>query len=64
MVGETPNSRSACRTYSPKPSGPTFVSTDVERPSRAAATATLVAVPPSDLAKVLTPASGTPLCSG
>src|SRR5215203_4133490 len=32
-------------------------------PNRAAATATFVALPPTDLAKAFTPASGTPICS-
>ena len=54
---------SASRTKSPNPSGPTFVSTAVRRPSRAAPTATLVAVPPRNLAKVETSLSG-PFCCG
>jgi hypothetical protein len=33
-------------------------------PSRAAATETFVALPPSDLAKVRTSARRTPICSG
>ena len=50
--------------YSPKPSAPTFVMTAASWPSRAAATATFVALPPSDFANVETFASGTPSCSG
>src|SRR2546426_4378836 len=38
--------------------------TAVRRPRRAAATATFVALPPSDFANVRTSASGTPICSG
>src|SRR3954470_11541804 len=38
--------------------------TDDLRPRRAAATATFVALPPSDFANVATFASGTPSCSG
>src|SRR5438045_4809685 len=38
--------------------------TAARRPSRAAATATLVALPPSDFANVRTSASVTPICSG
>ena len=40
------------------------VTTAVRAPSRAAATATFVGLPPSDLANVRTSASGTPTCSG
>src|SRR5215217_4040643 len=50
--------------YGPNWSSPTFVITAARAPSRAAATATFVAVPPSDLANVRTSASGTPICSG
>src|SRR5919197_799634 len=38
--------------------------TALRRPSRAAATATFVALPPSDFENVRTSASGTPICSG
>src|SRR6267143_2402832 len=38
--------------------------TAARRPRRAAATATFVALPPSDFANVRTSASGTPICSG
>jgi hypothetical protein len=50
--------------YGPNGSSPTFVITAERRPSRAAATATLVALPPSDFANVSTSASETPTCSG
>ena len=60
----TPNPVSASRTYGPKGSSPTLVITAARWPSRAAATATLVALPPSDLLNVVTLASGTPICSG
>src|SRR5215210_3882547 len=60
----TPNSSSAERTYWPKPSSPTFVMRADGWPSRAAATATFVALPPRDLAKVSTSASVAPICSG
>src|SRR5439155_2055299 len=49
---------------SPKPSRPTFVITAARRPSRAAATATFVGLPPRDFANVRTSASVTPICSG
>src|SRR3982751_3041058 len=38
--------------------------TAARRPSRAAATATFVGLPPSDFANVRTSGSGTPICSG
>src|SRR5207253_3279415 len=60
----TPNSASARRTYTPKPSSPTFVMTAARRPRRAAATATLVGLPPRDFANVRTSANVTPICSG
>jgi hypothetical protein len=50
--------------YGPNGSSPTFVTTAAASPSREAATATLVALPPSDLANVRTSASDTPICSG
>ena len=50
--------------YGPNGSSPTFVITAARAPSRAAATATFVGLPPSDLANVRTSASGTPICSG
>ena len=60
----TPNvTASAQRTYSPKGSSPTFVSTAARCPRRAAATATFVAVPPIDLRNVVTCLIGTPSCS-
>ena len=62
-AGSTPKPTSASRTNSPKLSGPTFVSTAVRRPSRAAPTATFVAVPPRYLANVVTSFSG-PFCWG
>src|SRR5918999_915976 len=60
----TPKPVSASRTYVPKGSSPTFVMTAARAPSRAAATATFVGLPPSDLAKVFTRGSVTPICSG
>jgi hypothetical protein len=60
----TPNSPSAERMYRPKSSSPTLVMTAEGWPSLAAATATWVALPPSDLAKVSTSASLTPIYSG
>src|SRR4249919_1316633 len=48
----------------PNGSSPVRVMTAVRRPYRAAATATLVAVPPSHLPKVVTSSSPTPTCSG
>jgi hypothetical protein len=48
----------------PNGSSPTFVMTAAPAPSRAAATATFVAVPPSDLANERTSGSATPVCSG
>ncbi len=63
-ASSTPNPRSALRTYGPNGSSPTLVITALRSPSRAAATATFVALPPSDLANVSTSASDTPICSG
>ena len=55
-------SASAPRTYSPNGSSPTAVMTAARRPSRAAATATFVGLPPIDFANVSTSAKPTP-CS-
>ena len=63
-LASTPNPASASRTNVPNGSGPTLVSTATRRPSRVAPTATLVAVPPSDRANVVTSDSGTPVCWG
>ena len=51
-ASSTPKPRSAARTYGPNGSSPTFVITAARAPSRAAATATFVGLPPSDLANV------------
>src|SRR5258706_16290875 len=58
------NGPPASRQKRPKPSSPTRVTIAARRPLRAAATATLVALPPSILRKVRTCSSGTPICSG
>ena len=63
-VESTPKPSSASRTYGPNGSSPTFVITALRRPSRAAATATFVGLPPSIFRNVRTPASGTAICSG
>src|SRR5207245_4786637 len=60
----TPKPARAERTYSPNGSFPTFVMTADRRPSRAAATATFVALPPRDFANERTSGSRTPICSG
>ena len=60
----TPNARNAPRTYGPKPSAPTLVTTAERRPYRAAATATFVGPPPRKRWKERTSASGTPLSAG
>ena len=57
-TSSTPNPFKAALTYTPNPSSPTLVITAAECPYRAAATATLVAVPPRYLANVLTSARG------
>src|SRR5438876_646432 len=59
-----PSTTVARRTYTPNPSSPTFVMTAARRPRRAAATATLVGLPPRDFANVRTSINVTPICSG
>ena len=49
----TPKSRSSCSATSPNGPSPTFVYSAARRPSRAAAMATLVGLPPTALSKLV-----------